>query len=116
MTKKQILAVDDEEDILELVQFNLFKEGCQVFCAASGNEALKLNLRGKPEPDTFLKAAGIMGIAPARAVVVEDAISGVQAGRKGNFGLVIGIARHGDATALLENGADIVVADLEEFL
>ena len=81
-----------------------------------GNEALKLNLRGKPEPDTFLKAAEIMGVDPARAVVVEDAISGVQAGHKGQFGLVVGIARHGDATALLENGADIVVADLEEFL
>lgn len=81
-----------------------------------GNEALRLNLRGKPEPDTFLKAAGIMGVEPSRAVVVEDAISGVQAGRKGNFGLVVGVARHGDASALLENGADIVVADLEEFL
>ena len=77
---------------------------------------MKLNLRGKPEPDTFLKAAEIMGVEPSRAVVVEDAISGVQAGRKGQFGLVVGIARHGDASALLENGADIVVADLEEFL
>ncbi len=81
-----------------------------------GNKALKLNLRGKPEPDTFLKAAEMMGVEPARAVVVEDAISGVQAGHKGKFGLVIGIARHGDAKALSENGADIVVADLEEFL
>jgi alpha,alpha-trehalase len=81
-----------------------------------GNEALRLNLRGKPEPDTFLKAAEIMGVKPSRAVVVEDAISGVQAGRKGEFGLVIGIARHGDADALSQNGADIVVADLEEFL
>lgn len=81
-----------------------------------GNEALKLNLRGKPEPDTFLKAAEMMGVEPSRAVVVEDAISGVQAGRKGKFGLVVGVDRHGDAQALLENGADIVVADLAELL
>ncbi len=81
-----------------------------------GNEALRLNLRGKPEPDTFLKAAEILGVEPSHAVVVEDAISGVQAGRKGKFGLVIGVDRHGDAQSLLANGADIVVADLGELL
>ena len=52
----------------------------------------------------------------ARAVVVEDAISGVQAGRAGQFGLVVGVARKGETDALRENGADVVVADLSELL
>jgi beta-phosphoglucomutase family hydrolase len=76
----------------------------------------QLNLAGKPAPDTFLKAAEELGVEPKRAVVVEDAISGVQAGRDGGFGLVIGVDRKGDAEALRENGANIVVADLGEML
>jgi alpha,alpha-trehalase len=76
----------------------------------------RLNLAGKPAPDTFLKAAEELGVEPKRAVVVEDAISGVQAGRDGGFGLVIGVDRKGDAEALRENGANIVVADLGEML
>ena len=81
-----------------------------------GEVAARLKLAGKPEPDTFLKAAEELGVEPDRAVVVEDAISGVQAGRKGGFALVIGVDRKGDADALRENGADIVVADLGEML
>jgi beta-phosphoglucomutase family hydrolase len=73
-------------------------------------------LRGKPAPDSFLRAAGTLGVSPARAVVVEDAISGVQAGRDGKFGLVIGVDRHGDADALCRNGAHVVVSDLAELL
>jgi beta-phosphoglucomutase-like phosphatase (HAD superfamily) len=68
-------------------------------------------------PDTFLKAAELLGVDPARAVVVEDAVSGVQAGRAGragSFGLVIGVDRHGNPEALADNGADIVVEDLGE--
>jgi alpha,alpha-trehalase len=76
----------------------------------------RLNLAGKPAPDTFLKAAEQLGVEPKRAVVVEDAISGVQAGRDGGFGLIVGVDRKGDAEALRENGADIVVADLGEML
>ena len=76
----------------------------------------RLNLAGKPAPDTFLKAAEQLGVEPERAVVVEDAISGVQAGRDGGFGLIVGVDRKGDAEALRENGADIVVADLDEML
>jgi HAD superfamily hydrolase (TIGR01509 family) len=76
----------------------------------------RLNLAGKPAPDTFLKAAEELGVTPERAVVVEDAISGVQAGRDGGFGLVIGVDRKADAEALRENGANIVVADLGEML
>ena len=56
------------------------------------------------------------GVSPARAVVVEDAISGVQAGRNGKFGLVIGVDRKGNAEELRKNGADVVVKDLGEFL
>jgi beta-phosphoglucomutase-like phosphatase (HAD superfamily) len=64
----------------------------------------------------FLTAAERLGTVPARSVVVEDAIAGVQAGKKGGFGLVIGIARSGNADALRAQGADIVVGDLEELL
>jgi beta-phosphoglucomutase family hydrolase len=81
-----------------------------------GEVAARLKLAGKPAPDTFLKAAEGLGVAPNRAVVVEDAISGVQAGRDGGFGLVIGINRKGDAESLWENGADIVVNDVGEML
>jgi alpha,alpha-trehalase len=81
-----------------------------------GEVAARLHLAGKPAPDTFLAAARQLAVEPARAVVVEDAISGVQAGRAGQFGLVIGVARKGEANALRENGADVVVADLSELL
>lgn len=73
-------------------------------------------LRGKPAPDSFLEAARELGVEPARAVVVEDALAGVQAGRAGGFGLVIGVARKGDAQALAAQGADRVVADLAELV
>ena len=81
-----------------------------------GEVAVRLKLAGKPAPDTFLKAAEELNIQPERAVVAEDAISGVQAGRDGGFGLVIGVDRKGDAEALRRNGANIVVADLGELL
>ena len=74
------------------------------------------HLRGKPAPDSFLRAASRLSVRPERAVVVEDAISGVQAGRDGHFGLVIGVDRHGDADALSNNGAHVVVTDLAELL
>jgi beta-phosphoglucomutase-like phosphatase (HAD superfamily) len=78
--------------------------------------ATQRGLPGKPAPDTFLEAALELGVPVKRAVVVEDAISGVQAGAAGGFGLVIGIARHGDSEDLKRHGADIVVSDLEELL
>ena len=79
-----------------------------------GVDAVQLNLKGKPDPDIFLETARQLGVDPARAVVVEDAIAGVQAGRRGRFGCVIGVARNDNATALKENGADVVVTDLAE--
>lgn len=81
-----------------------------------GEIAERLHIAGKPEPDTFLKAAERVGAEAKRSVVVEDAIAGVQAGRKGNFGLVVGVVHDGDASALKENGANIVVNDLKELL
>jgi beta-phosphoglucomutase family hydrolase len=81
-----------------------------------GNFAANLGLAGKPSPETFLKAAEKLGVDPKRTVVVEDAISGVQAGRSGGFGMVIGVARKENAEALKESGADIVVKSLDEFL
>ena len=81
-----------------------------------GTVAADLDLAGKPLPDTFLNAAEKLGVEPKRVVVVEDAISGVQAGRSGGFGLVIGVARKENAQALKENGADIVVENFNKFL
>jgi beta-phosphoglucomutase family hydrolase len=81
-----------------------------------GTVAADLGLAGKPLPDTFLNAAEQLGVEPKRAVVVEDAISGVQAGRSGGFGLVIGVARKGNGQALKENGADLVVENFDKFI
>ncbi len=81
-----------------------------------GNLADELKIPGKPAPDTFLKAATLLEIEPSSAVVVEDAIAGVQAGRNGAFGLVVGVDRSGNAAALLENGADLVVDDLADLM
>jgi beta-phosphoglucomutase family hydrolase len=79
-----------------------------------GNVAVERKLAGKPDPHTYEEAARMLDSTPARSVVFEDAISGVQAGKAGGFGLVIGVARHDDPDALKANGADIVVRDLAE--
>ncbi len=73
-------------------------------------------LPGKPAPATFLRAAELVGTTPERAVVVEDALSGVQAGHGGRFGLVVGVDRGVGEQALRDAGANIVVADLEELV
>ncbi|WP_427017358.1 HAD family hydrolase [Pseudarthrobacter sp. P1] len=73
-------------------------------------------LAGKPAPDSYLAAARALGVAPGRAAVFEDALSGVQAGRAGGFGFVVGVDRVGQSRALRAAGADIVVADLAELL
>jgi beta-phosphoglucomutase family hydrolase len=79
-----------------------------------GEVSAELGLNGKPEPDIFLTACANLGAIPERSVVVEDAVSGVAAGRAGNFGLVLGIAREDNISELYANGADIVVTDLGE--
>ena len=81
-----------------------------------GGVAAERHLPGKPDPDTFLAAAEDLGATAARAVVLEDAISGVKAGAAGGFGLVIGVDRGAGAAALTEAGADVVVSDLAELL
>jgi beta-phosphoglucomutase family hydrolase len=73
-------------------------------------------LRGKPAPDTFLAAAERLGVGPDRAAVFEDATSGVEAGRAGGFGCVVGVDRIGHAAQLRAHGADLVVTDLSELL
>jgi beta-phosphoglucomutase-like phosphatase (HAD superfamily) len=79
-----------------------------------GNVAAEKKLAGKPAPETYEEAARMLGTLPEQAVVIEDAISGVQAGRTGGFGLVIGVARDDDPEVLRQNGADVVVRDLAE--
>ena len=81
-----------------------------------GVVAAAKHLAGKPAPDTFLHAAELLGVPPERAVVVEDAVSGVAAGRAGGFGLVVGVDRGAGAAALTEAGADVVVRDLGELM
>ena len=74
------------------------------------------HLQGKPAPDTFLAGARALGVKASEAVVFEDALAGVAAGRAGSFGLVVGVDRVGQADALREHGADVVVKDLSELL
>lgn len=102
-------------------------KNCRKILAAAGIEPLfdtvvdglvaaDLGLPGKPDPATYLEAARRLGVRAAEAVVIEDAVAGVQAGRAGQFGLVIGIDHHGDPQPLRQNGADIVVSDLAQLL
>ncbi len=81
-----------------------------------GVVAAQQHLRGKPAPDTFLAAARALGVQASEAAVYEDALAGVEAGRAGGFGYVIGVNRTGHADALRAHGADIVVDDLAELL
>jgi beta-phosphoglucomutase family hydrolase len=100
---------------------------CQAVLAAAGIEELfevridgvvaaEARLPGKPAPDMFLAAARMLGVKPVHAAVFEDAVAGVAAGRAGNFGWVVGVDRVGQAEALRDHGADIVVTDLSELL
>jgi alpha,alpha-trehalase len=79
-----------------------------------GLESEKLGLKGKPHPDIFFEAARRLHAKPERAIVVEDALAGVEAGHRGRFGLVIGVDRTGRAQELKEKGADVVVQDLSQ--
>ncbi|SFK15342.1 HAD family hydrolase [Streptomyces pini] len=92
----------------------------EVFDAVvDGHEAARLGLPGKPDPAVFLEAARRLGVAPGEAAVVEDALAGVEAGRRGGFGLVVGVDRTNGPTSardLREHGADVVVTDLAELL
>jgi len=74
------------------------------------------HLRGKPQPDTFLAGARALGLGPEAGAVFEDALAGVEAGRAGRFGYVVGVDRVGQADALRAHGADVVVSDLADLL
>ena len=99
---RDVLAAAGIEDLLEV--------------RMDGVVAEREHLRGKPAPDTYLKAAEMLGAEPGQAAVFEDALAGVQSGRAGNFGCVVGVDRVGHADALREHGADVVVKDLAELL
>jgi beta-phosphoglucomutase family hydrolase len=99
---KQVLAVAGIEHLFEV--------------RVDGVVAAEERLRGKPAPDTFLAAAAALGVDPAHCAVFEDAVAGVQAGRAGAFGWVVGVDRVGQAEALRGHGADVVVGDLSELL
>jgi trehalose 6-phosphate phosphatase len=81
-----------------------------------GHEIDRLHLAGKPAPDAFLEAAKRLAVPSEKAIVIEDALAGVQAGHAGGFGLVIGVNRRDQAQALRQHGADLVIADLDELL
>jgi beta-phosphoglucomutase family hydrolase len=98
----QVLAAAHIEDLFDTV--------------VDGIVAVERHLAGKPAPDTFLAAAVALGVSPSAAAVFEDALAGVEAGRRGGFALVVGVDRTGQRDALLRRGADIVVSDLSELL
>jgi len=81
-----------------------------------GNVAEAEGLKGKPEPDTYLRAARMLAVKASEAAVYEDALAGVEAGRAGGFGLVVGVDRTGQRAALKTHGADVVVDDLSDLM
>ena len=98
-------------DVLEAAGIiDLFEE------IVDGVVAAREGLKGKPAPDTFLAGARALGLGAEQAAVFEDAVAGVEAGRAGRFGYVVGVDRVGHADALRDRGADIVVKDLAELL
>ena len=99
---REILAAVGIEDLFE--------------ARIDGQVAKREHLRGKPAPDTFLAGARALGLGPQEAAVFEDALAGVEAGRAGRFRPVVGVDRVGQADALKEHGADIVVTDLAQLL
>ncbi|MCF8379136.1 MAG: beta-phosphoglucomutase family hydrolase [Bacteroidales bacterium] len=102
-SSKNCFAVLEKAGLLNMVETRV-----------DGVVSAELGLKGKPEPDIFTTAADNLGVSYDRSVVVEDAVSGVQAGKKGNFGLVLGIARENNKHELKINGADLVVSDIAE--
>ena len=89
---------------------------CLFETTVDGRDVVDLGLSGKPAPDGFLEAARRLAVAPQHAVVVEDALAGVAAGRAGGFGLIVGVARAAAPDELRSAGADMVVEDLGEML
>jgi beta-phosphoglucomutase family hydrolase len=113
--RKMLMAVVSSSNNCEEV---LEAAGIADFFAArvDGIVATEKGLHGKPAPDTFLHAAHVLGASPDKAVVVEDALAGVEAGRAGGFGLVVGVDRSDVGALLRQHGADLVVTDLAELI
>lgn len=105
-----VTSSENAADILEAAQLSGFD------ARVDGHVAHELGLAGKPAPDFFLEAARRLRVAPGQAAVFEDALAGVEAGRAGGFGLVVGVDRADQAQALREHGAGVVVEDLEELI
>ncbi len=98
-------------DVLEITGLDRFVQQ-----RVDGITLREENIAGKPAPDSYLRGAQLLGVGPDAAAVFEDALSGVQAGRAGNFGFVVGVDRVGQAEDLRRNGADVVVTDLADLL
>jgi beta-phosphoglucomutase family hydrolase len=106
-----VSASENTREVLKVAHIESLFDVC-----VDGVVAKEQGLSGKPAPDTFLAAARALDVTPEQAAVFEDALAGVEAGRAGGFGSVVGVDRAGHAAALLEHGADVVVGDLEELL
>ncbi|GBE65813.1 hypothetical protein MFM001_22750 [Mycobacterium sp. MFM001] len=98
-------------DVLEITGLDRF-----ISQRVDGVTLREEHIAGKPAPDSFLRAAELLEVEPGAAAVFEDALSGVKAGRAGNFGFVVGVDRVGQAEDLRRNGADVVVTDLADLL
>ena len=106
-----VSASENTRDVLAAAGISDLFEVC-----IDGIVVREQGLRGKPAPDTFLAGASALGVAPDQAAVFEDALAGVEAGRAGRFGFVVGVDRAGQAEALRRHGADTVVSDLADLL
>jgi len=106
-----VSASANTRDILEITGLDRFAQKL-----VDGIMLREEHIAGKPAPDSYLRAAQLLDVGPDAAAVFEDALSGVQAGRAGNFGFVVGVDRVGQAEELRRNGADVVVTDLADLL
>jgi beta-phosphoglucomutase family hydrolase len=106
-----VSSSSNTREVLEVTSLNKFVQH-----RVDGVTMREEHIAGKPAPDSFLRAAELLGVPPAEAAVYEDALAGVEAGRSGQFGCVVGVDRVGQAEALRDKGADIVVTDLAELL
>lgn len=113
LTRTVVSSSANTGEVLDVTGLDRFVEG-----RVDGVTIAEQKLPGKPAPDSFLAGARLAGVEPTQAAVFEDATAGVEAGRRGNFGFVVGVNRHDDAhaEALRKHGADIVVSDLAELL
>lgn len=110
----EVAVVSSSKNAVDVLEAAGLKDRFEVI--VDGKVAAARNIEGKPAPDTYLEAASLLGLNPEQCVVVEDAVSGVEAGRGGGFAHVIGVDRGVGKEALLENGATIVVEDLGDLL